>query len=487
MNLTFELLTDEEIRKAHEASLGVLRRTGMRFGSDAMLAGLEGAGARVDRGTGVARIPKSLVEKSLEATRRMLREGRRLHLLNGVTSETLGGTEIAAKLSGGCERFLEWDSQSLRESTACELLRCIRLGEMLAEVAFVGNPIVARTDLAGRPVDERVRRIRTAALVAKNTRKVGSMEVWDEREIDPLVEMGTVVRGSREAFMNRPCLLTAKETISPLFLDGQAGGILLALAGRSLPCTVIPMPILGLSAPAPRLGGVIVANAEILGVMTAIQCVHPDALVGAGAISGILDMRTGAVSFSAPEAVLQDIAISEIHRRVYGLDFLIGSGYTDAKYPDSQTLAEKAMKFLFARLSGRTSHPIGLMNGGSAFSVEQALVDLEICRAVHAHFDGIGGFDGVGELVSLIDTVGPRGNFADTEHTREHFRENWLPRIWDRAGFDPRDQGRARDVYRNAHAEAERRLAAGSFWEIEPEKARAIDGIAASAERVLNP
>jgi trimethylamine--corrinoid protein Co-methyltransferase len=489
---SFEILSAAEATAIHDASVAVLGRTGMRFGSAALLAGLARAGARVDRGSGTARIPASLVEASLDATRSALAIGRRMHLLNGVTSERGSaergaaphGLGIQAKMSGGCERILDWDLQTLRAPSEEDLRRLVILGEKIPEVAFVGNPVVL-------PGDERMRRIRTAALVAKLTRKVGSMEIWDEREIDVMAELGTVVRGSRAAFLDRPCLLTAKETISPLFLDAKAGAILLGLAARGLPCTIIPMPIAGLSAPASLLGAVVVANAEALGTICAIRSVHPEALVGAGVISGILDMRTGAVSFSAPEAALQDLALADLYRVSYGMDFLIGSGYTDAKYPSSHVLAEKAMKFLFARLSGRGTHPVGLLNAGSVFSAEQAFVDLEICRAIHAHLEPKAGFEAgkassaaaLAELVSVIDGVGPQGSFAETAHTLAHFREQWLPRILDRTGFASLEQSRGGDPYRAAHAEVERLLAKGPSWEIGLHEARAIDGIVAAAEK----
>jgi trimethylamine--corrinoid protein Co-methyltransferase len=505
VRLSFEILSAAEATAIHDASVAVLGRTGMRFGSAALLDGLARAGARVDHNSGTARIPASLVEASLEATRSALATGRRIHLLNGVTSERGSaergaaplaapqgspprGAGIHAKMSGGCERILDWDLQALRAASEEDLRRLVILGEKIPEVAFVGNPVVL-------PGDERMRRIRTAALVAKLTSKVGSMEIWDERDIDVMAELGTVVRGSRAAFLDRPCLLTAKETISPLFLDAKAGAILLGLAARGLPCTIIPMPIAGLSAPASLLGAVVVANAESLGTMCAIRSVHPEALVGAGVISGILDMRTGAVSFSAPEAVLQDLALADLYRVSYGMDFLIGSGYTDAKYPSSHVLAEKALKFLFARLSGRGTHPVGLLNAGSVFSAEQAFVDLEICRAIHAHLEPKAGFaagqnagkaagaDPLAELVSLIDEVGPRGSFAETAHTLAHFREQWLPRILDRTGFVSLEQSRGGDPYRAAHAEIERLLAEGPSWEIGPHEASAIDGIVAAAEK----
>jgi trimethylamine--corrinoid protein Co-methyltransferase len=228
MKLSFNVLTKEEIQGIHEASLTVLAETGMRFESSALLEGLKKSGARVDEASKTALFPEKLVEDAVEGSRRQIRSGGKLHLLNGVTSERSEGDGIAAKISGGCEQFFDWESRSIREASATELLSSVRLGELLPEVSFVGNPLVMRSDLEGNRIKEKLRRVKTAALIAKNTRKIGSMEVWDEREIDFMVEIGIIARGSKEAYFGNPCLLTAKETISPLFLDANSGDILLA-------------------------------------------------------------------------------------------------------------------------------------------------------------------------------------------------------------------------------------------------------------------
>jgi trimethylamine--corrinoid protein Co-methyltransferase len=365
------------------------------------------------------------------------------------------------------------------------LLKYIRLGETVPEVSFVGNPLVMSYDGEGRRIEERMRRIRTAALIAKNTRKLGSAEVWSEREIDLLVEIGIIARSGREAFFESPCLLTAKETISPLFLDENASDILIALAARDLPCTVIPMPLTGMSSPATKLGTAIVGNAEILAVIAAVKAFHPEALVGGGSISGILDMGTGAVSFSAPEAIIQDIAIAEVHQRLYGFDYLVGSGYTDAKYPNAQLLAEKTAKFLLTYLSGRASYPVGLINGGSVFSDVQCLVDIELCRYIHGHFEPFGDFGEMGELVELIGSVGSQGSYVAEEHTFRRFRDNWMPRLFDRTSFVSFDESRAKDIYSNAQESLDRIYSRGGFWEIDPQRGKAIDEVVARAEREL--
>ncbi len=487
MMLSFQVLSPGERQKLHEASLQVLERTGMRFESGALLRGLAAAGARVDSGSRTARIPARVVEDCISGSRRLVAGGRRLHLLNGVTSERGEGRGIAAKISGGCERFLDWESREVREATAAELLSAVRLGELLPEVAFVGNPLVVRSDPDGKPLDERMRRVRTAALVARNTRKLGSMEVWDEREIDFLVEIGTIARGSAEAYRDNPCLVTAKETISPLFLDANAGDILLALARRGLPCTIIPMPITGISSPVTRLGNAVVCNAEILGVMTAIRSVCPDALVGGGSISGVLDMRTSVVSFSAPEAILQDIAVAEVHEHLYGQDFLVGTGYTDARFPDAQVLAEKTMKILLSFLSGRFTYPLGLVNSGAVFSAEQALVDLEICRYVHGHFGDFGDPGSLAGIVELVSSVGIRGSYLGEEHTAAHYRDNWVPQLMDRTPFVSVEDSLRRDIVAGAHERARKLLGQGEFWQIDDARSREIDRVVRAAERALAP
>jgi trimethylamine--corrinoid protein Co-methyltransferase len=477
MKLTFEVLSRREAQDVHEASLRVLSETGMVFESDALLRGLSQAGARVETAGGRVYFPARLVEKTLENAREMLRSGKKLHLLNGVTSESRDGAGVRGKFGGGCEQSLEWSTQRPVPATADELLRCVRLGELLPEVSFVGNPLVMRTGPDGRPVEERMRRIRTAALVACNTRKVGSMEVWREEEIDYLVEIGTVARGSRAAFDADPCLVTAKETISPLFLDRNAGDILLALARRGLPCTVIPMPIAGMSAPIVARGAVVVGNAEILGTMTALHAACPESLVGGGVISGVMDMRTATASFGAPEAAIQDIAIAEVHRKIYGMDCLIGTGYTDAKLPGSQAAAEKLMKFLLGFLAGHSVHPVGLLASGSVFSAEQALVDLELCSFIHGQFEPRVETETPGDILREINAAGPRGNVMGSEHTLRHFRELWFPRLFDRGG--------AGDMGELAQERCASLLGAGAFWEIERGKAREIESIVQSAERAL--
>ena len=377
-----------------------------------------------------------------------------------------------------------WERHGLRAPTRRDLVDLVRLGEALPEVTTVGNPVVYLAEDDGTPVEPRLQRVKTAALIACYTTKAGATEVWTAQELDYLMEIGEVVRGSREAYLANPCFVTAKETISPLILDEKAGDVLLLLAQRGLPTTIIPMPLTGGSAPMSLAANVALCNAEVLGVATAIRCACPEAWVAGGVISGVLDMSSGAASFAAPEAILQDLGIAELHERLYGFDFAIGTGYTDAKYPGAQSVMEKLAKYWASYQSGRVNYPVGLLNGGKAFSAEQALLDIEAAHWVHEFGKGIAvNPDTLG--VDMIRRQGIGGYHLNEEYTLQNMRRAvWYPALMDRTLSSGFEKDRERDLLERAHARHKRAMAKADY-EIDADRRREIERILRSAEKTL--
>jgi trimethylamine--corrinoid protein Co-methyltransferase len=72
LKLHFEVLSDSEVQKVHDASLRVLERTGMRFASGAALERLAAEGAKVDFGEHTARFPRRIVEESIASNQKAL-------------------------------------------------------------------------------------------------------------------------------------------------------------------------------------------------------------------------------------------------------------------------------------------------------------------------------------------------------------------------------------------------------------------------------
>ena len=454
----------------------------MKIMTPVLRTALSSHGATVDEGSSVVRFPHRLIEETIAGMQADLRRGRRPILLNGVVSSKSSGS-IQAKFGGACIEYFDHD-RGLCTPTRQDLIDLVRLGEALPEVTSVGNPVVYLSEDDGSPVAPAMQRVKTAALIACYTTKAGATEVWNATELDFLMEIGEVVRGSREAYLANPCFVTAKETISPLVLSEEAGEVLLLLAQRGLPTTIIPMPLTGASAPMSLAANVALCNAEVLGVATAIRCACPEAWVAGGVISGVMDMGTGAACFANPETILQDLGIAELHERRYGFDFAIGTGYTDAKYPGMQSVMEKFGKFWATFRSGRVNYPLGLVNQGKAFSPEQALLDIEVAHWIHHCEKGI---DVTPEslAVELIRQQGIGGNFIGEDYTlRQMRRAVWYPSLMDRALSQGLEKDRERDMLERA-ATRRRKILAAAGYEIDGDRRREIDRILLSAERAL--
>ena len=485
MDFTLCLFTESDLMGIHALSLKILADPGMRIMSPVLRQALAQHGAQVDEAKQIVHFPSELVEETISGMQAELRAGRKPLLLNGVVSSLSRGP-IQAKFGGACLEYLDLDRGQFRPPTRQDLVNMVRLGQALPDVATVGNPVVYLTEDDGTRIDPRMERIKTAALIACYTTKAGATEVWNTTELPFLMEIGEIVRGSREAYMQNPCFVTAKETISPLILDDKAGDVLLLLAQNGLPTTIIPMPLTGASTPMSLAANVALCNAEVLGAATAVRSACASAWVAGGVISGILDMGSGAACFAAPEAILQDLGIAELHERLYGFDFAIGTGYTDAKYPGIQSVMEKMAKYWAAYQSGRVNYPLGLVSGGKAFSPEQALLDLETARWIHSFGKGIPVEEGDLETcLEIIRRRGIGGNSLEEEHTLTNMRKVvWYPTLMDRKLSSGYTQDQERDMLANARAQY-RKVMKNANYEIDSDRRRAIEDVVRRAEWAL--
>jgi trimethylamine--corrinoid protein Co-methyltransferase len=455
----------------------------MRIDAPRLREALGRSGAQVDEARRVVRFPSNLIEATIEGLQAGIRAGSPQVVMNGVVA-SLTKPAMAVKFGGACIEVYDQESQSTRQPRRQDLVNLVRLGEALPEVGTVGNPVTYLAEDDGSPIDPRLQRVRTAALIARYTRKAGPTEVWNARELKYLMELGEIVRGSRQAYLAHPCFVTAKETIAPLILDEAAGEVLLLLAENGLPCTLIPMPVSGGSSPLSMASNIALGNAEILGVFCALRAACPTANCVGGIISGILDMRTGAAIFGAPESAIQDLGLAELHERLYGFDFGVG-GYVDAKLPGEQIAIEVMGRFGLLARSGRFNVPVGLLNGGKRFSAEQALVDIEIERWI---LESMKPIEVSPETlrVDQIRSVGIGGNSLLEQHTRQVMRKNvWYPLLMDRTLSSGDEPGRARDMLSNARERVRGILSRTDLYEADPDQRRAIDEVVRAAERDL--
>jgi trimethylamine:corrinoid methyltransferase-like protein len=277
------------------------------------------------------------------------------------------------------------------------------------------------------------------------------------------------------------------DTEPPLKVTRPEAAIMVEMARKGLSIFILPMPLAGIAGPVYPIANAIIGAAEILGVWTMAKAVREDAPVEAAIVSGALNPKTGAVCFSGPEAILQDLAVAQLFRERYGLRCSTGPGIIDAPVPGSLSIYERTLKSIATALAGEPMFNVGILGGGVVFSPEQMIVDLDIARAQYSLGRGIGG-DRFEESLELIRERGIGGLFIDTDHTAAHFREClWIPEVLARFKGSEAEHALRYDPVDAAYERWRSILSQTEPYEIDGERRRAIEEIVRRAEKSLCP
>lgn len=478
-------LNKKELKQLHEASLKILEDPGMKIMVPEFLTSLEAEGAKVNHYDQTVNFPAELIEKTLEMARKDREENsgfpfswhKNFTLLNRPQ-------KVYSSFGGACLYYYDYDKNAIRESTAADMLRMVQLGEALSEVESVGNPLMYLHEPNGKRVNPKLVALKGAALIAKNTSKPASAQVLSPKDLELIVEIGIVLKGSWEEYKKEQLFMSVKEPTPPLRLTDFSGNVILAMARKGLTCHICPMPLMGFSSPITPAGAMALGNAEILGIWTAIKSFNPNIPVEASVVSGVMDAKTGQVSFSAPEAILIDLGIAQLYEDYYHLDCSVGVSWIDAKYPGLQAGLERAFKVVTESLGGRINYPAGTLAGNKIFSPEQAVIDLDVAGALNRFLDGTE----VNEetiCLDLIRKVGIGGNFFAEEHTVLNFRKMlWFPHLFDRTALSL-GEIYTDDMIVRANQKWKTILEEAEPYHLEPEKVKEIDKIVKRGEKIL--
>jgi len=122
----------------------------------------------------------------------------------------------------------------------------------------------------------------------------------------------------------------------------------------------------------------------------------------------------------------------------------------------------------------------GALGGGSAFSLQQLVMDGEIFSWNARLAAGIAVDE---ETIALeeIEQVGIGGNFLSRRHTRRHMKDVWRPRLLDRSMWDAWLASGREDAYEKASALVESLLAAHEVVPLGEEVTETLRGIVAEA------
>ena len=471
-----QVLSEDEIQAIHEASLIILKRTGIQVHHPDVLALLAAAGAEVDQARQVARLPAELVLGSVE------RAGKQ-YVLYGRDREQVaryGHGDFVLMSTPGQYAWVDDETGERRPPTRSDAQDAIRLGDALPHVTIVGAmAMVADVPASYRDV------FLTGELV-KYTTKPTRCFVANGRTARYVLEIYRAAAGGEAALRANPMAEVFVEPISPLQLPGDGLDVLTEFVKAGQPAAFGPMAMASGTAPATLAGTLVQENAEILAGIVVAQVLCPGTPVTYGGIPHAMDPRTSICSFGSPEQVLMGVAMVQI-ARCYGFPVYVNLGITDSKLLDAQAGIEKGAGLLVGALAGADMFGhAGICGTDHGASLAWLLLDNELMAYAKRV---VRGFDVTPETLAteVIQAVGPGGNYLAEEHTLRHFRrEIWLPgSAWTRQTWDGWEQEGRTSMGQRAAAEVRRILSDHRPPPVDEALAREIDRIVNAARREL--
>jgi trimethylamine---corrinoid protein Co-methyltransferase len=425
------VLTSTQIQAIHDASLKVLRDTGVMVHHPDILILLEGVGARLEAARPIAHLPECLVMDALA------RAGKSF-ILRGRDPQQLarfGYGDLVQLSSPGQHRWLDLQTNRLRPPTLQDAREAIRLADGLPHISFVGaiaQPL---------EISETYREVVLTAELVKGTTKPTMTWTQNGRTARYVLEIYRAVAGGEKALRERPMTEAFLEPISPLQLPKDGLDMLREFVAAGQPVSVGPMALSSGTAPATLAGTLAQENAEILAGVVVTQLLGPGTPMKYGGIPHILDPRTSICSFGSPEQALMAVAMVQMGR-FYGLPVYINVGLTDAKILDVQAGLEKAATLTLGALAGADMFGhAGICGTDHAGSLVWLMADNEAMAYVKRIAPG---FEVNPETLAtdVIHAVGPAGSFLAEEHTVQHFRQElWPPGpAWTRQGYGAWEQ-----------------------------------------------
>lgn len=421
---TFKYHSIEQLDRLKQATLDILENVGVRFQSAKALDILAEAGAVVDRGAEVAKLPPGLVAAAMAQAPRRFALGAR----DASCDISVGDGRTYCTTDGCGVEIIDVGTRERRQSTKADLADVTRLQDALSSIAFWW-PTLSAGDCG------ETAQLHELDAGWNNTVKHLQGMVNGEREARYAVEMATVIAGSAEELRRRPVMSDLIGTVSPLVVDKDAIEAALVFAAAGVPVAWVTMPTLGTTAPATKAGAFALGSAELVAASVVLQLATPGSPVLHSTMQSSADPRTGNFVSFPLDGRARALGTELAHH--WGVPAESATCGTDSSAPGTwQAGVEEALDFVQAAQEGSDLLPsIGLVNVYTLFYPEHLILGDDIYRRARYAVMDID-LDDESLALDAIAAVGPGGHYLGNKHTRRHMREAVTPAITHQAGPD---------------------------------------------------
>jgi len=450
-------LTTQQMEKIHDASMDLLKNTGVAFNDEEGLEIFRSNGFKVEGS--IVFFEEAQVKKALETAPRRFT----VHARNPEKNVEIGEDDFVFLPGYGAPFVMDAQGER-RQATMEDYDNFCKLIQTSPYINMNGWMMVEPADM---PHDTVHLDLNLSNMLLCDKPFMGS-PVSRQGAIDG-IEMAGILWGGKENIMDKTVSVSLINSLSPLQFSDEMIGALIELARHNQACVVASLVMAGGSGPVTLDGVLALQNAEILAGITLAQLVRPGAPVIYGSTSSAMDMKTGALSIGAPE-LSKNIHLVAQMARFYGLPARSGGGLTDSLFPDAQAGAESALALSTAVRGGINFilHSCGILGSYIAMSFEKFLIDEEVCGMVRSMIRPL---DLTDESIDIdvIKEVGIGGQYLTHPKTFQLCRtEFFMPTLMSRQNPDAWTKSGKKSIDMIAEDKVAQRLATYEKPAIDP-------------------
>jgi len=408
----YNILSDEQIKAIHRASLEVMEVIGLEIDHGGALKELADKGVNVDFEKKRVYFNADQVDAALNTAPSSFNYGARNSAHNNVMAS--GGAPLCRALGGAMEH-LDLYSGEARALTKQDCIELARVIDALPHLDLVTTPTIQEFPLHSYD-------IHTLATLLRNTGKHVSALTVDSKHLKYELQIAEIVAGSKEKLAANPIIDGLVCMIDPYFMPSDEVERLKLYGEYQIPVHLVNVPITGATAPYTMSGTIVEINAEFLMGTTLVHFLTPGLPHFYYYLPKAMDMKTANfVGACSPENILVLSSVAQLARH-YQIPSTISSGSGSSCQPH-QLMHQYGSAINMAMLCGVTEI-VGLGQFSGSMQCSPAMVAIaneavafgkRIMNGFELNVDSIG--------IDAMRRVGIKGNFVGDEHTLDYLRK----------------------------------------------------------------
>jgi trimethylamine--corrinoid protein Co-methyltransferase len=428
---------DKLVEQIIEEGIALLFDPGVRVHNDEARKLLAEAGAEVDFGAQIARIPERLVNQAVESVPHEFD----LYDMQGEPVVQYGGDQVAFDPGSTGIAVLDAKTGIQRSPVSADYIKMVKLTETLPQIDAQSTAMVCSD------VVEEIGDLYRLYLALNYMRKPIITGAFGKETWWTMREMLIAVRGGSIELASKPLAVFDVCPSPPLLWSDLTCQNLIDCARSGIPAELVSMPLAGAAAPVTLAAAVVQHTAESLSGIVIHQLANAGAPIVWGGSPAAFDMREGTTPMGAAETWLIDAGYVQVGKHI-NLPTHVYMGMSDSKLVDAQCGLESMGGALIAVLIGANMiSGAGMLDFETCLSFEKLVIDAEIIGLSKRVIAGIEPREDPLAL-TVMREMGHRGDYLSHPHTRKWFRKelSFPSEVIDRGSYDAWQQKGAKSV-----------------------------------------